>query len=52
MKMRVEHCGNDAERGRRECWEKNLFQGHFVRQKSHTYETGIESGPLRLEAGN
>jgi hypothetical protein len=52
MKMSVELCWNDAEGGKRESWEKNLFQGHFVRQNSNMDETGIESGPLRLETGN
>ena len=45
MKMSVEHCWNDADRGRRECWEKNLFQGHFVRQKSHRTKPVSNPGP-------
>jgi hypothetical protein len=52
METSVEHCWNGAAGGKRECWEKNLLQGHFVRQKTHMDETCIESGPLRLEAGN
>jgi len=45
MKMSVEHCWNDADRGRWECWEKNLFQGHFVRRKSHRTKPVSNPGP-------
>jgi len=31
---------------------RTCSRGHLVRQKSHMDDTGIESGPLRLEAGN
>jgi len=31
--------------------KRNLHQSHFIYQKSHTEWSGIERGPLHLEAG-
>jgi hypothetical protein len=34
MKMSMEHWWNDTDRGHLKYWEKNLFNGHFVYDRS------------------
>jgi hypothetical protein len=48
----MEHRGNDTDCKKSKFWEKDLFQCHFVHQKSHMDCPTIESGSLRLQDTN
>jgi hypothetical protein len=48
----MEHQWNEIDTGKPKYSGKNLSQRHFVHNKPHMDWPGIETGPLRWEAGD
>jgi len=48
--MGMERWWNDTDRGKLNCWERNLLECHFVYHKLHKNSPEIELGPPLRES--